>query len=142
LSEPTSPLAPESRQFASLLASKLYFYLGSLEEAVDAALLADSAFTRESPSVDLSKNTQAVKEYQDTIIAKCLDRAIRQRARSQEVDGRLSSIVQGVLEGSLGHAEMEVAGAAKLVSWNSTKYNVVFILYFSLSYSQSVLRSP
>lgn len=57
LSESTSPLSPESRQLASLLCSKLYFYLGALSEAVDTALNAGDAFGRDRAT-----------EYKETII--------------------------------------------------------------------------
>lgn len=57
LSESTSPLSPESRQLASLLCSKLYFYLGALSEAVDTALNAGEAFGRDRAT-----------EYKETII--------------------------------------------------------------------------
>ncbi len=48
LSESTSSLSPESRQVASLLCSKIYFYLGDMSEAVNLALNAGDAFARSS----------------------------------------------------------------------------------------------
>lgn len=119
LSEATSPLSPESRQSAALLSSKLYFYLGSLEEAVDAALSAGDAFARESSGSSMTKSaTQdaSAREYQEAIIARCLDRAILQRGQGEEVDERLKTIVENVLEGNIAAQQVGSSGATKLVS--------------------------
>ena len=120
LSELSSPLSPESRQAASLLSSKIYFYLGSLEEAVDAALSAGSAFARDAavtPSSSASSaKASATREFQETIIARCLDRAILQRGRGDEVDERLKAIIEEVLEGNIALQQVEGAGSSKLVS--------------------------
>ena len=62
LSEPTSELSPEARNLASLLCSKIYFYLGAINDAVNAALNAGDAFTRDSSS--------GTREYKETIICK------------------------------------------------------------------------
>lgn len=92
LSEPdTSSLSPESQHLASLLCSKIYFYLGALGEAVDAALNAGESFGR-----DAGKDS---REFRETIIAQCLDRCIEQRAGNGQVDPRLAGIVESVLEG-------------------------------------------
>lgn len=60
LSEPSSHLSPESRNLASLLCSKIYFYLGAINDAVNAALNAGEAFTRDS--------NVGTGEYKETII--------------------------------------------------------------------------
>lgn len=60
LSEPSSHLSPESRNLASLLCSKIYFYLGAINDAVNAALNAGEAFTRDS--------SPGTGEYKETII--------------------------------------------------------------------------
>jgi 26S proteasome regulatory subunit N2 len=120
LSEAASPLSSESRQSAALLSSKLYFYLGSLEEAVDAALAAGAAFARDNKAstVDPKSATRdaSTREYQETIIARCLDRAILQRDQGEEVDERLKSIVEEVLEGNIAAQQVGSAGASKLVN--------------------------
>jgi hypothetical protein len=60
LSEPSSHLSPESRNLASLLCSKIYFYLGAINDAVNAALNAGDAFTRD--------HSEGMGEYKETII--------------------------------------------------------------------------
>jgi 26S proteasome regulatory subunit N2 len=60
LSEPTSELSPEARNLASLLCSKIYFYLGAINDAVNAALNAGDAFTRD--------HAAGTREYKETII--------------------------------------------------------------------------
>lgn len=110
LSESTSPLSPESRQLASLLASKLYFYLGSLDEAVDAALSAGQAFNRQTSSVTGLKQA-SVKEYQETVTAQCLDRAIAQSSTGELEDERLKRVVENVLEASMSQQEKGSAGS-------------------------------
>lgn len=120
LSEATSPLSPESRQSAALLSSKLYFYLGSLEEAVDAALVAGAAFARDNKALTADSKTAtrdaSAREYQETIIARCLDRAILQRGQGEEVEERLKSIVEEVLDGNIAAQQVGSAGTSKLVS--------------------------
>ncbi|KAJ9113747.1 hypothetical protein QFC20_001772 [Naganishia adeliensis] len=89
LSEPSSHLSPESRNLASLLCSKIYFYLGAINDAVNAALDAGDAFTRDSNA--------STGEYKETIIAKCLDRCIDDRSNAIVTDPRLTSIVSQVM---------------------------------------------
>lgn len=108
LSEPSSHLSPESRNLASLLCSKIYFYLGAINDAVNAALNAGDAFTRDSSA--------GTGEYKETIIgelgwsifksdgslkvsctAKCLDRCIDDRSKAIATDPRLTSIVSQVM---------------------------------------------
>lgn len=118
LSESTSALNTASRQAASLLSSKLYFYLGSMDEAVDAALSAGDAFAQDSAPVAGSSNGEssqkATREYQDTVIAQCLDRAILQRSQGNELDSRLRSIVENVLENNLSNKELGSVAGSKL----------------------------
>lgn len=63
LADPLSKeLAPENRPFAALLISKIYFYMGFQDEAVEFALKAGVAFEKESEG-----------EYRETIIgSSCL----------------------------------------------------------------------
>lgn len=63
LADPLSKeLAPENRPFAALLISKIYFYMGFQDEAVEFALKAGVAFGKESEG-----------EYRETIIgSSCL----------------------------------------------------------------------
>lgn len=57
LCESSSELPSDARPFASLLVSKTYFYIGILDEAVEFALKAGSAFEKDAAS-----------EYKETII--------------------------------------------------------------------------
>lgn len=62
-------LPPNSRPSAALLASKVYFYVGALEEAVDFALQAGAAFEREPEG-----------EYRQTIIGELLTALLQSRS--------------------------------------------------------------
>ena len=87
---------------------------------MDAALSAGSAFARDaaipSPSSSSSAKDAATREYQETIIARCLDRAILQRGQGDEVDERLKAIIEEVLQGNVALQQVEGAGSSKLVS--------------------------
>lgn len=116
LSESTSPLPPQSRQLASLLSSKLYYHLSSLPEAVDAALASGPAFFSSSPSTSSGNDvaSKADKEYKETIIAACLDRAIEMSAVGEELGQELKGVVEGVLEGDV--SDVAAGRSGKLVS--------------------------
>nr|XP_019007714.1 26S proteasome regulatory subunit N2 [Kwoniella pini CBS 10737]OCF46495.1 26S proteasome regulatory subunit N2 [Kwoniella pini CBS 10737] len=79
LADPMSKELPiESRPQAALLISKIYFYMGYLEEAVEFALKAGSSFEKEKEG-----------EFRETIISGCLDRAIDQTSRGEKIDPAL-----------------------------------------------------
>lgn len=93
-----SELPVDSRPLAALLCSKVFFYLGERDEAVEFALRAAAAFEKEPYA-----------EFKETIIAGCIDRAITDTEKGQTVDPRLEEIVEGVIR--QGSSE-----GAKLVS--------------------------
>jgi len=67
--------------------SKVYFHLGSFDEALQFALAA-------GPLFDLSHRN----EYVETILAKCLDRYTKLRLKEEDIDPRLESIVNKMFE--------------------------------------------
>jgi 26S proteasome regulatory subunit N2 len=67
--------------------SKVYFHLGSFDEALQFALAA-------GPLFDLSHRN----EYVETILAKCLDRYTKLRLEKSEVDPRLLHIVDRMFD--------------------------------------------
>ncbi|WWC64974.1 uncharacterized protein I303_107588 [Kwoniella dejecticola CBS 10117] len=92
LADPMSKELPqESRPQAALLISKIYYYMGYLEEAVEFALRAGASFEKEKEG-----------EFRETIISGCLDRAIDQTSRDERIDPALSNIVDGVLRSTSG----------------------------------------
>ncbi|OCF35997.1 26S proteasome regulatory subunit N2 [Kwoniella heveanensis BCC8398] len=92
LADPMSKELPtESRPFAALLISKIYYFMGYLDEAVEFALKAGTAFEKEQSG-----------EFRETIIAGCLDRAIEQTARGEKIDPALGNIVDTVLRSTSG----------------------------------------
>ena len=71
------------RQLASLVISKVYYHLGSYEDALNYALGAQSLF-------DVNERS----EYVETIIAKCIDSYTEKRHRGeQNIDPRQEAIV-------------------------------------------------
>lgn len=100
-----SELPAENRPLAALLCSKVYFYLGERDEAVEFALRAAAAFEQEPYG-----------EFKETIIAGCIDRAIAETDSDKQTDARLNEIVDGVIrQGS--------SDGAKLVS--PTKLRII-----------------
>ncbi|WWD20908.1 hypothetical protein CI109_105386 [Kwoniella shandongensis] len=93
LADPVSKELPtDNRPYAALLISKIYFYMGYLDEAVEFALKAGVAFEKE----------QSGGEFRETIIAGCLDRAIDQTNRGEKIDPNLGQIVDSVLRSTSG----------------------------------------
>ncbi|KAJ9109707.1 hypothetical protein QFC19_001937 [Naganishia cerealis] len=83
---------------------KIYFYLGAINDAVNAALNAGEAFTRDQ--------SEGMGEYKETIIANCLDRCITDRSASTVTDSRLTSIVLQVLDAGAAEPSKLRAGLA------------------------------
>lgn len=99
-----SELPVESRPLAALLCSKVFFYLGERDEAVEFALRAGAAFEKEPYA-----------EFKETIIAGCIDRAIADTNAGQTVDTRLEEIVDGVIRsGSTDGAKLAIGLALSL----------------------------
>ncbi|KWU45030.1 26S proteasome regulatory complex, non-ATPase subcomplex, Rpn2/Psmd1 subunit, partial [Rhodotorula sp. JG-1b] len=105
LSEDT---AFESRQLAALVASKVYYHLGNLAEALSFALGAGKLFDVER-SANNNKSSPSEAEYVDTIISQAIDAytssrssaatgAVDPAAVSGDIDARLEAIVERMFE--------------------------------------------
>ncbi|AFR98402.2 26S proteasome regulatory subunit N2 [Cryptococcus neoformans C23] len=117
LADPLSKeLAPENRPFAALLISKIYFYMGFQDEAVEFALKAGVAFGKESEG-----------EYRETIIAGCLDQAIDKTQRGEDIPADLQSIVDSVLRSSTG----ENAKLAMGLALSLRRLDLIEMIYLS-----------
>mmetsp|Transcript_45917 Transcript_45917/g.85735 ORF Transcript_45917/g.85735 Transcript_45917/m.85735 type:complete len:1044 (+) Transcript_45917:91-3222(+) len=85
----------EARTHAALLASKVFYHLGELNDSLTYALGAEGLF-------DVNQDS----EYVQTLVAKCIDEYIEQRVRileakgnpESEIDPRLASIVERMFE--------------------------------------------
>ncbi|XP_059478914.1 26S proteasome non-ATPase regulatory subunit 1 [Neocloeon triangulifer] len=94
------------RKLAALVASKVYFHLGSFEDSLTYALGAGNLF-------DVNSRT----EYVDTIIAKCIDQYTAQRVRLAEagdlnggaIDERLTNIVRNMFDRCLAEGQYRQA---------------------------------
>ena len=76
------------RQLAALVASKVYYHLGSYEDSLSYALGA-------GPLFDVTHGSQ----YVETIIAKCIDVYTARRAEEEAtIDNRLEDIVNRMLD--------------------------------------------
>lgn len=90
---------------AALVASKVYYHLGSFEDALTYALGADNLF-------DVNNRN----EYVDTIIAKCIDFYVQQRVEMVEnpteakpIDPRLEAIVNKMIQRCLDDGQYRQA---------------------------------
>lgn len=90
---------------AALVASKVYYHLGSFEDALTYALGADNLF-------DVNQRN----EYVDTIIAKCIDFYVQQRVEMVEnptdakpIDPRLEAIVNKMIQRCLDDGQYRQA---------------------------------
>ncbi|GAN10768.1 26S proteasome non-ATPase regulatory subunit 1 [Mucor ambiguus] len=89
------------RELAALVASKVYYNLGELDDSLTFALGAGQAF-------DLSESS----EYVTTIISKCIDKYIHLRSSSEtpeEIDPRLQDIVERMFQRCAEDCEYEQA---------------------------------
>ncbi|GAA5860169.1 hypothetical protein JCM8547_009213 [Rhodosporidiobolus lusitaniae] len=95
-----SPSFP-SQSLASLVASKVYYHLGSHDEALRFALGAGKLFDVELSGKDVGASEQ---EYVETVIAKAIDSYIASRSATPAagdatpVDARLEAIVERMFE--------------------------------------------
>uniref|UniRef100_A0A6I8RPL9 26S proteasome non-ATPase regulatory subunit 1 n=1 Tax=Xenopus tropicalis TaxID=8364 RepID=A0A6I8RPL9_XENTR len=99
-----------SRQFAALVASKVFYHLGAFEESLNYALGAGDLF-----------NVNDNSEYVETIIAKCIDHYTKQCVENAEltdgekkpIDGRLEGIVNKMFQRCLDdHKYKQAIGIA------------------------------
>ncbi|KAK9900186.1 26S proteasome regulatory complex, non-ATPase subcomplex, Rpn2/Psmd1 subunit [Cystobasidium minutum MCA 4210] len=84
--ENTSDYPLETRQLAALLASKVYYHLDSLDDALTFALSAGDLFNVDSSSSSSEEQQQpnGDLEYTETIIATCIDRYVENRIAQEE----------------------------------------------------------
>ncbi|GLC33568.1 hypothetical protein PLESTF_001799400 [Pleodorina starrii] len=96
------------RELAALVASKVFYHLGELDDALNYALGAGSLFDVEEQS-----------EYVTTLIARCLDQYFEKRVRQAEgkraeegeaaIDPRLTAIVERMLDKCVSAGQYEQA---------------------------------
>ncbi|PNW70631.1 hypothetical protein CHLRE_17g727950v5 [Chlamydomonas reinhardtii] len=95
------------RELAALVASKVFYHLGELDDALNYALGAGSLFDVEEQS-----------EYVTTLVARCLDQYFEKRVKAAEargeeaeaaVDPRLTAIVERMLDKCLAAGQYEQA---------------------------------
>jgi len=90
----------EVRQQAALVASKVYYHLGSYEDSLQYALGADKLF-------DISDTRS---QYVETIIAKCIDSYTAKRTAGEEnIDKRLETIVDRMFDRCFQHGQYRQA---------------------------------
>ncbi|KAI7851623.1 armadillo-type protein [Circinella umbellata] len=99
------------RELAALVASKVYYHLGELDESLTFALGAGQSF-------DLTEKS----EYVETIISKCIDKYISLRTlqatgdNAEEIDPRLQNIVERMFQRCSDDHEYEQAIGVALES--------------------------
>eukprot|EP00727_Mastigamoeba_balamuthi_P004407 m51a1_g13965 putative 26s proteasome non-atpase regulatory subunit 1 homolog a-like (963) ;mRNA; f:968077-971311 len=74
-----------ARYLAALVASKIYFHLGSYRDAMELALGAGKLF-----------DVSGTSEYARTLVFKCVDEYTRVRQAGEQADARLQAIVDGM----------------------------------------------
>ena len=90
----------EVRQLAALVASKVYYHLGSYEDSLSYALGAGPLFDV------ISTDSQ----YVETIIAKCIDSyTARRQEESKNIDRRLEEIVDRMFDRCFQHGQYRQA---------------------------------
>jgi len=89
----------EVRQLAALVASKVYYHLGSYEDSLTYALKAGKLF-------DVTADTQ----YVETTIAKCIDSYIAKRTEeAKDIDKSLEAIVDRMFDKCFQHGQYRQA---------------------------------
>ncbi|XP_055328577.1 26S proteasome non-ATPase regulatory subunit 1-like [Paramacrobiotus metropolitanus] len=96
----------EERQLAALVASKIYYHLNSLEQALQSALGAEAI-------LDLTERSEFIR----TILARCIDIYIKQRQESvehrqgdgPEADPRLEKLVNRLIQQCFDHRQYKQA---------------------------------
>ncbi|KAL9162060.1 hypothetical protein ABFS82_07G063500 [Erythranthe guttata] len=77
----------EQRQLAAFLLSKVFYYLGKLNDSLSYALGA-------GPLFDVSQDSDFVR----TVLAKAIDEYVSLRTKAAVIDSRLEAIVEGMLD--------------------------------------------
>lgn len=86
------------RQLAALVASKVFFHLGEINEALSFALGAGSLFDVDNKD-----------EYTDTVISKAIDQFIEDAAENKKADPRLAAIVEQMFARCIGDRDFKQA---------------------------------
>ena len=90
----------EVRQSAALVASKVYYHLGSYEDSLTYALGAGALF-------DV---TRTDSQYVETIIAKCIDKYTKEKqAEATNIDKKLEDIVDKMFDRCFQHGQYRQA---------------------------------
>ncbi|CCL98292.1 uncharacterized protein FIBRA_00286 [Fibroporia radiculosa] len=100
-------LSAEAHDAAALLASKVYYYLGEYDEALNFALGAGVAFEAES-------RAPGAEEYVETVISKAIDKYIEARAMEQldageKIDPKLQGIIESIFRRCMADGEYKQA---------------------------------
>ncbi|PKI85993.1 proteasome regulatory particle base subunit [Malassezia vespertilionis] len=127
------------RTLAALVASKIYFYLGELDDALSLALGANELF-----------DVERKNEYVDTVISKAIDKYIELRnTEEKDLDARLESIVDRMMTRCIGMGEYrQVLGIALETNRLDVIENVfntthdVSLLTYVLEVVMSVVAAP
>ena len=90
----------KGRQLAALVASKVYYHLGSYEDSLTFALGAEALF-------DVTKTDN---QYVETIIAKCIDKYTKEKqGEAGNIDARLEEIVNKMFDRCFQHGQYRQA---------------------------------
>jgi 26S proteasome regulatory subunit N2 len=83
-------LPSETRKLAALLASKVYYHLDSLDDALTFALSSGDLFKVESDPSDRTQAPNGDLDYTETIIATCIDKYVENRVAREEGSSSIS----------------------------------------------------
>ena len=120
-----SQVDENSRKLAALIASRVYFHLGAVDDSLALALSAGDAF-----------NVQESNEYVETLISKSIDTYIEKRSNQSSVDNRLENIVNRMFEKCILDKEYkQVVG----IALDSERYDIIEKV-FNLSKDVNLLR--
>ncbi|KAG1657731.1 hypothetical protein FOA52_011993 [Chlamydomonas sp. UWO 241] len=132
------------RELAALVASKVFYHLGELDDALTYALGAGSLF-----------NVNEESEYVQTLVSRCLDRYFAERVKEAEgkadvvIDPRLTAIVERMLDRCCEAGQSEQAVGVALESRRLDKLeevitrsaDVTAALKYALSVCQNLVVS-
>lgn len=110
------------RELAALVASKVFYYLGELDDALNYALGAGSLF-------DVTDSS----EYVQSLLARCLDSYFELRVRQEEqkedvsIDQRLTVVVEKMIERCCDHGQFEQAVGVAIESRRLDKLEEVIV---------------
>ncbi|TIB87766.1 26S proteasome regulatory complex, non-ATPase subcomplex, Rpn2/Psmd1 subunit [Wallemia mellicola] len=117
--------SPDSRKLAALIASRVYYHLGAIDDSLSLALGAGSAF-------DVSQSN----EFVETLISKSIDTYVHLRQNNEKVDSRLENIVNRMFDKCISDKEYKQAAGIAL---DSLRYDIIEKV-FNLSKDVNILR--